>query len=251
MPKANHAQGVAAAAHLSGAPALIVMPDDAPDVKRAGVERWHGDVVSYDRNGGESREEVAGAITRERGLALVKPFDDALIMAGQGTVGLELMTQAAARGAVLDQVLVPCGGGGLTAGVATAVRAAAPETAVYTVEPEGFDDTARSLCNGQRQPARADASSFCDALLAPQPGELTFAVNRRLCAGGLVVSDGEASQAMALAFLHLKAVIEPGGAVALAAALSGKLETRDRITAVVASGGNVDPAVYARAIDAA
>lgn len=245
----NHAQGVAAAAKLCATSAIIVMPDDAPAVKRAGTESWGAAVVTYARSAGQSREEVADAVLAKAPRVLVRPFDDPLIMAGQGTVGLEAMEQAGAMGAEVDQVLVPCGGGGLTSGVATAVTGVSPATQVYAVEPADWDDTTRSFASGQREQASGTGSSLCDALLSPMPGELTFAVNRERCAGGLVVDDMEVAAAMRAAFMHLKLVAEPGGAVALAAALSGKLPTQGRTTVVVISGGNVDPAVYQRILE--
>ena len=243
----NHAQGVAAAARLVGVAAVIVMPADAPAVKLNNTRAWGAEVVLYDR-ATQSREELAERIAAESGATIVPPYDHPLTIAGQGSVGLELAAQAAALGAELDTVLVPCGGGGLTAGCALALAGLAPRAAVYTVEPEGFDDTARSLAAGARQKARPGARTFCDALLAPTPGELTFAVNRGLVAGGLVVSDDETAAAMRLAYLHLKLVIEPGGATALAAAVAGKVDCRSKTVAVVASGGNVDPEVFAAAL---
>ncbi len=240
----NHAQGVAAAAHYCNAPALIVMPEDAPAVKKQGTARWGAKIVTYDRYGEEPREAIAARLAAERNLAMVRPYDDRLIMAGQGTVGREIGEQLAALDLAPDRVLVPCGGGGLTAGVATAIKHYHPNAAVHTVEPRGFDDTARSLAQGQRQGNEADASSFCDALLAPEPGQLTLQVNQLLCAKGLVVSDEEVAVAMAAAFEHLKIVLEPGGAVGLAAALAGAVAL-DGITVIVLSGGNVDPALFA------
>lgn len=241
----NHAQGVAAAAHYCGAPALIVMPEDAPAVKKSGTAAWGAEIITYDRRGTEPREAIAERLGQERGLSMVRPYDDRLIMAGQGTTGLEIIQQLAERDLEPERVLVPCGGGGLTAGVATAVKHHRPDTAVYTVEPQGFDDTARSLASNNRQVADPDASSFCDALLAPEPGRLTYQVNARLCSGGLAVSDAEVAIAMATAFSHLKLVLEPGGAVALAAALARKLDLTSGITVIILSGGNVDPALFA------
>ncbi len=240
----NHAQGVAAAAKLLGAPALIVMPSDAPRVKIENTRAWGAEVRLYDP-AGESREAVAAKLAEERGATIVPPFDHPWTVAGQGTVGIELASQAAALEARLDAVLAPCGGGGLIAGIATALAARAPGVPVHAVEPEGFDDTARSLASGRRETARPGARSFCDALRAPTPGAFTFAINRRLLAGGIAVSDAEVAAAMRLAFLHLKLVIEPGGAVALAAVASGKFPLDGRTVAVVASGGNVDAALYA------
>lgn len=244
----NHAQGVAAAAELLGVPATIVMPADAPQIKTDNTRGYGAEVVPYERNS-QSRERLASEIAEQRGATLVRPYDDPDIIAGQGTCGLEIAEQSAAIGAKLDAVLVCCGGGGLTAGVALAIAARSPETDIFTVEPEGFDDTARSLASGERLPNEPGAQSFCDALLSPMPGELTFSINRRLIAGGLVVSDAEVEAAMAYAFRTLKLVVEPGGAVALAALLSGKLDVVGKSLAVVLSGGNVDPDLYRRVLD--
>ncbi|MDP6706723.1 MAG: threonine/serine dehydratase [Alphaproteobacteria bacterium] len=244
----NHAQGVAAAAHLLGVPAVIVMPENAPRAKREGTERWGAEIATYDPGDHDSRETIAAEILRQRGGTLVRPFDDPWIIAGQGTVGLEIAERARSLDLELDAVLVPCGGGGLTAGTATAIKALSPATEVYTVEPEGFDDTARSLAAGSRQRNPDGGASFCDALLAPTPGRLTFAVNAKLVSAGLSVSDVEVGAAMAAAFAHLKLVVEPGGAVALAAALRGKYDCRDKTVAVVTSGGNVDAGTYAEAL---
>ncbi len=243
----NHAQGVAAAARLLGVPAVIVMPADAPRIKLESTRAHGAEILTYDRYR-ESRERVAEAIAAERKAALVRPFDDPDIIAGQGTVGLELAQQAAALDIAIDVVLVPCSGGGLVSGCATALASRSPGTRVHSVEPEHFDDTARSLAAGRRLANAGTARSFCDALLSPQPGELTFQINRRLLAGGLGVSDAEVAAAMRYAFETLKLVIEPGGAVALAAALSGKIDCRGRTVAIVCSGGNVDPATFGRAI---
>jgi threonine dehydratase len=240
----NHAQGVACAAGLCSAPAVIVMPADAPKVKLANTRALGAEVVTYDRLA-DDREAIGDAIARERGLTLVRPYDDPWIIAGQGTVGLEIAEQCAELAVTPDAVLVPCGGGGLVAGTSTAIRARLPGAEVYAVEPAGFDDTARSLAAGRRLANSGAAKSICDALLAPMPGELTFAINRELLAGGLVVTDAEAERAMATAFHYFKLVVEPGGAVALAAALAGKLPVSGRAIVVVASGGNVDPAHFA------
>ncbi len=243
----NHAQATAAAARQAGIDAVMVMPDDAPRIKIDNTRAWGAEVVLYER-ASRVREEVAKQIAAQRGATVVPPFDHPWTIAGQGTVGLEIAAQAAALGAELDAVLVPCSGGGLIAGCALALAERAPGTALYAVEPEGFDDTARSLAAGSRQEARPGARSFCDALLAPTPGELTFAINREHLAGGLVVSDDEVAQAMRLAFVYLKLVIEPGGATALAALASGKLDCRGKTVAVVASGGNVDAETFRDAI---
>ncbi len=245
----NHAQGVAAACALLDIPATIVMPADAPQAKLDNTRAYGAEVVTYDRYR-EEREEVAAALLDTSGATLVKPYDDPDIIAGQGTCGRELARQAAARGASLDTVLICCGGGGLTAGSALALEALSPSTAVYTVEPADFDDTARSLSSGRREGNAPEARSICDALLAKAPGQLTFAINRRLLAGGLSVTDDEVRFAMAFAFRRLKLVVEPGGAVCLAAVLAGKLAIRDRTTALTISGGNVDRARMANALEA-
>jgi threonine dehydratase len=243
----NHAQGVAAAAHSLGIRATIVMPADAPAIKVANTRGWGAEVVLYDRLR-EDREAIAQEIARARGAQVIAPFDDARVMAGQGTAGLEIAQQAKEQGAKLDAVVIPCGGGGLAAGCATALGTLCPGVAVYTAEPEGFDDMRRSLLKGERVANEAGARSICDALQAPVPGKLTFAVNRSRLAGGFAVSDDDVLQAMATAFAEFKLVVEPGGAAALAAVLSGKLDARGRGVAVIASGGNVDGAIFARAL---
>ncbi len=243
----THAQGVAAAAALLGVPATIVMPADAPAIKLDNTRAYGAEVVLYDRYA-DARETVAEQVRARTNAILVRPYDDPDIIAGQGTCGLEIARQAAALDVALDAALVCCGGGGLISGTATALAALSPETEVYAVEPEGFDDTARSLAAGERVGNAADARSFCDALLAPTPGELTFAINRRLLSGGLAVDDTEVAEAMSYAFRTLKLVVEPGGAMALAALLTGRFEARGKTVAVVLSGANVDPATYARAI---
>jgi threonine dehydratase len=240
----NHAQGVAAAAALMKLPALIVMPADTPEIKKANTRSYGADVVTYDR-ASENREEIAGRIARERGAVIVPPFEHPQIIAGQGTAGLELVEEAAARGIALDAVLAPVSGGGLIAGIALAVKARSPATQIHSVEPEGFDDHARSLKSGKRESNGRAAGSICDALLSPMPGELTFAINQSRLAAGLVVSEAEVRRAMVFAFQHLKIVLEPGGAVGLAALLAGKVATEGRILAMIASGGNVDPGFYA------
>lgn len=240
----NHAQGVAAAGSLLGIRTAIVMPADAPALKLENTRRLGGEPILYDRYA-EDREAIARRVARERGAGLVPSYDHPDIIAGQGTVGLEIVAQCAEQEVVPDQVLVPCSGGGLAAGCAIAVRGRSPQTAVYTVEPEAFDDTRRSLLAGERVANDPSARSICDALQAMLPGELTFPVNRRLLAGGLAVGDEEVKEAMRFAFRHLKLVVEPGGAVALAAVLAGKLELADRVTVVVVSGGNADPASFA------
>ncbi|MBX3492185.1 MAG: threonine/serine dehydratase [Parvibaculum sp.] len=243
----NHAQGVAAAARMLGVPALIVMPSDAPRLK---IERTRGfgtEIVLYDRLT-EMREEIGARIAAERGAVIVRPYDDPGIIAGQGTVALEIAEDAARLGVALDAVLVPAGGGGLAAGTALALGAAMPEAKVWCVEPQGFDDHARSLTAGKRLGNEGGGQSFCDALLAPMPGELTFAINAAHLAGGLAVSDAEVAAAMRFAFEELKLVVEPGGAVALAAVLAGRYDAKGKSVALVLSGGNADPAAFARVL---
>ena len=243
----NHAQGVAAAASLLGIKAVIVMPSDAPAIKLANTRGYGAEVVLYDR-AREDREAIAANLATDRGAAIVRPFDDPDIIAGQGTVGREIHHQAKARGVDLDAVLIPAGGGGLISGSTLALKAGWPSLPVYACEPAGYDDTTRSLAAHRRLPADTSVASLCDGLLSPIPGELTFALNDRLLAGGFAVNDEEVLSAMAFAFRVLKLVIEPSGAVCLAALLSGKLDCKGRKTAIVISGGNVDPAVFARAI---
>jgi threonine dehydratase len=240
----NHAQGVAAAAALMKLPALIVMPTDTPEIKKANTRSYGAEVVTYDRVR-ENREEIASRIASERGAVIVPPFEHPQIIAGQGTTGLELVEQATERGAKLDAVLAPVSGGGLIAGISLAVKARSPATQIHSVEPEGFDDHARSLASRKRERNAKASGSICDALLSPEPGALTFSVNQSRLSSGLVVSEAEVRRAVAFAFQHLKLVIEPGGAVGLAAVLSGKIATEGRTIAIVASGGNVDPALFA------
>lgn len=245
----NHAQGVAAAGKLLGIATTIVMPRDAPQIKLDNTAQLGAKIVLYDRYT-ESREEIARALARERGATLVPSYDDPHIIAGQGTVGLEIVEQAHTLfGRPLDMLLIPCGGGGLVAGCALALHRLSPQTEVYCVEPEGFDDTARSLASGSRELVTQGAQTACDALMAPTPGELTWPINRRLLAGGLRVSDEMVFEAMRYAWRELKLVVEPGGAVALAAALHGMVECRDKAVGIVLSGGNVDPQLYSRVLD--
>lgn len=242
----NHAQGVALAARLHKLPCVIVMPSDAPVVKVANTRAYGAEVVLYDR-ATEDRDAIGARIAAERGLTLIKPYDDPLVIAGQGTVGLELAEQAAEAGIAEAPVFVCCGGGGLSSGIALALEARAPGLQVRTAEPQGFDDMARSLASGQRQRNTAPSGSICDAILTPTPGELTLPILSRLAGPGAVITDDQALQAMVLAFTHLRIVLEPGGAAALAAALFGK-DLPDTVIAV-ATGGNVDPATFATALD--
>lgn len=245
----NHAQGVAAAARIVGAQATIVMPSDAPAIKVENTRNYGAEVVFYDRYT-QSREQISFALAQDRGAVVVPSFDDPFIIAGQGTVGLEIAEQAAAAGHSLDAFLCCCGGGGLIAGSATALNALSPQTRMYSVEPQAFNDTARSLAAGTRLSNPPDARSICDALLTPEPGELTFPINMSLLAGGLSVTDDDVRHAMSYAFRVLKLVVEPGGVVALAALLAGKIDLRGQTVAVVLSGGNVDPALFADVLSA-
>jgi threonine dehydratase len=247
MSSGNHAQGVATAAQLLGMPALIVMPKDSPVLKRERTAAAGAEIVLFDREK-DDRVAMAQRIAAERGATLVPPFDDFFIMAGQGTVGREIVEDLSALGLKPDAVIVPVSGGGLLAGVALAVHEAAPGARIYAAEPDGFDDHARSLVAGERVANDRLSGSLCDGLLAPMPGELTFAVNRSRVAGGLVASEEEVRRAVAFAFRELKLVVEPSGAVPLAALLAGRLDVRDQVVALVLSGGNVDPALFARMV---
>lgn len=243
----NHAQGVAAAAALLGHASAVVMPSDAPAQKIAGTRAYGAEVVLYDRIS-EDREAIARRLADSRTADFIHPFDDAAIVAGQGTVGLELAADAAATGVVLDDVLVPCSGGGLAAGVALAVTHEMPRARITIVEPHGFDDFRRSLASGKRESNERAAGSVADALMAPSPGVIPFEIGRRLFAGAVTVADREIAAAMRFAFEELKLVVEPGGVVALAALLAGRIETRGRTIGVVLSGGNVDPETFHRLV---
>ena len=243
----NHAQGVAAAARLLGMPAVIVMPADAPRSKRERTQSLGAEVVLYDRVR-EDRQAIAHDIAARRHAALVPPYDDPLVIAGQGTIGREIIEDLAAQGLLPDVVVSTASGGGLTAGIALAVKARVPQARLYTAEPEGFDDHARSFRSGQRERNPSLTGTICDALMAQTPGELTFAINRALVAEGCAVSDQEVAAAVAFAFSELKLVVEPGGAAALAALLSGKIDVKGKLAVAVLSGGNVDPALFYRLV---
>ena len=243
----NHAQGVARAAEIHGVPAVIVMPSDAPRLKVENTRAMGAEVVLYDR-AREDRDAIGARLAAERGLTLIKPFDEPQVIAGQGTTGLEIARQAEVEGVREADVLIPCGGGGLTSGIGLALEARAPGLRARPVEPEGFDDVARSLAAGKIERNEAAAGSICDAIVTPAPGQLTFPIMARLCGPGLGVCDSEALRAMALAFLRLKIVVEPGGAVALAAALFHPEALEGDAVIAVASGGNVDPALFVRAL---
>ena len=243
----NHAQGVALAARIIGCPALIVMPSDSPSVKVEGTRGFGAEIRFYDRFT-EDRVAIAAEIAAERGCVVVPSYDDPHIIAGQGTVGLEIVEQARALGLELDRVLSPVGGGGLVAGLSTAVKALSPATEVWGAEPVGFDETRRSLASGRRETIETGARSICDALQTLIPGELTWPINRQNLSGIVAVTDAEVAEAMRYAFSVLKLVVEPGGCVALAAALTGKIDLKDQTAAIVCSGGNVDPALFARVL---
>lgn len=243
----NHAQGVAAAARILGMRATIVMPADAPASKRERTKGYGAEVVLYDRDR-EDREAIARDIAGQRGATLVPPYDDPKIIAGQGTVGREIAEDLAAANSSPDIVIAPASGGGLIAGIATAVKARFPQAAVMCAEPEGFDDHARSLRAGHREAHDAKGRTICDALMALMPGEITFAINGRLLTQGVVASDAEVGAAMAFAFRELKLVVEPGGVVALAALLAGRIEARGKTIVIVLSGGNVDADLFAKLI---
>jgi threonine dehydratase len=245
----NHAQGVALSARLLGVPALIIMPSDAPAVKIEGTKRLGAEVVFYDR-ARDNRESIAEALARERGAVIVPAYDDADIIAGQGTVGLEIARQLRAIRTRADFVVGPVGGGGLMAGVSTAIKAFSTATRVWGVEPVGFEDTRLSLAARRRVRSPPHARSLCDALEAPMPGELTFPVLQRNLEGVVAVSDDAVETAMRFAFFVLKLVGEPGGLVALAAALTGKLDLAGRTAVIIVSGANVDPALFARVVQA-
>lgn len=246
----NHAQGVSRAAAEFGAPAVIVMPSDAPRLKIENTRALGAEVVLYDRST-DDRDAIGAALAAERGLTLIKPFDDLQVIAGQGTAGLEIARQASEAGVTAADVLVCCGGGGLTSGIALALESRAPGLRVRPVEPAGFDDAGRSLVSGRRERNEATTGSLCDAILTPCIGELTFPIMQRLCGPGLAVSEDDALAAMAAAFTRLKIVLEPGGAVALAAALFHPQASDGDAVIVVATGGNVDSAIFRRALDLA
>lgn len=240
----NHAQGVASAGRLLGVRTAIVMPADAPAAKIENTRKLGGEVITYDRYTGD-REAIAREIAAERGAELVPSYDHEHIIVGQGTVGLEIAKDSMAMGLPPDQVLICCSGGGLASGSSIALRALCPGVRVHTVEPEAFNDTALSLATGSRVSVSPNGQSICDALQAPTPGRLTFDILHQGGDPGLAVSDHDVRAAMRYAFRHFKMVVEPGGAVALAALLSGRIDAADRTTVVVLSGGNVDTKLFA------
>jgi threonine dehydratase len=239
----NHAQGVATAANLLGIPATCLMPADSPASKRERTAAAGAELLLFDRDR-DDRAALGRALAEERGAVLVPPYDDLYIIAGQGTVGREIVEELDGLGIVPDAVLVPCGGGGLIAGTALAIHDKVPSATIWSVEPKGFEDHARSFASGERLSNDRTSGSICDGLLVPTPGELTFAINREHVAGGLVVSDEEAQRAVAFAFRELKLVVEPSGAVALAALLGGHIDVKDQTVVAVLTGGNVDAALF-------
>ncbi|MBM09794.1 MAG: pyridoxal-5'-phosphate-dependent protein [Magnetovibrio sp.] len=241
----NHAQGVACAAQLLGIPAKIIMPEDAPSLKIRNTRSYGAEVILYDRYT-QDREAIGAEIAERNGSTLVKPYDDPHVIAGQGTVGLEITEQLDNQ---LDQVICCVGGGGLISGVALAIKEVYRDAAVFASEPIGFDSMGRSLKAGKRVGNDPNSTTICDALMPPKPGEYTFAIGYELLSGGLSVSDDQVRSAMAKAFLHLKLVVEPGGIVALAAALDGLLDCKGKTTIIICSGGNVDPKFFTEVLN--
>ena len=239
----NHAQGVAHAAKLLDMPSVIVMPSDAPKAKRARTAAFGAEVVLYDRNN-EDREAIARALAEKRGATLVPPYDDPFIIAGQGTAGREIMEDLTALGLTPDIAIIGASGGGLAAGISLAIKARAPNAEIHTAEPEGFDDTARSFASGKHEHNARMSGTICDALMSNTPGNITFAINRTLIGHGITASDEEVGRAVAFAFRELKLVVEPGGAIGLAALLAGRLDVRGKVVVAVLSGGNIDPELF-------
>jgi threonine dehydratase len=243
----NHAQGVAAAAKLLGMRATIVMPSDAPRAKRLRTEALGAEVIGYDRNT-EDRAAIAMKLVNERGATLVPPYDDPLIIAGQGTIGAELVEQLAELGLKPEIVVVGASGGGLAAGISLGVKSRVASTKFYTAEPDGFDDTARSFVSGKREANARMSGTICDALMTATPGELTFPITSKLIGQGISATDAEVGRAVRYAFEELKLVVEPGGAIGLAALLAGKVEIKGKVVVAILSGGNVDTEMFAKLI---
>ena len=243
----NHAQGVALAARLLGMPALIVMPADAPAMKVANTRAYGAEIRLYDRLT-ENREAIASEIAASRGAVIVPAFDDPHIIAGQGTVGLEMVAQAKAVGARFDLVVSPASGGGLIAGLSEAVKTLTPEAEIWGVEPTGFDDMALSLRSGERVTIHPTRRSICDALESHAPGVINFPMLKKNLAGCVDVTNAEVAEAMRYAFSALKLVVEPGGIAGLTALLTGKIEAKGKTVGVVLSGGNVDPELFAEVL---
>jgi threonine dehydratase len=243
----NHAQGVAAAAKLLGMRATIVMPSDAPRAKRLRTEALGAEVIGYDRNT-QDRAAIAMKLVNERGATLVPPYDDPLIIAGQGTIGLEIVEQLAERGLKPEIVVVGASGGGLAAGISLGVKSRVASAKFYTAEPDGFDDTARSFVSGKREANARMSGTICDALMTATPGELTFPITSKLIGQGISATDAEVGRAVRYAFEELKLVVEPGGAIGLAALLAGKIDIKGKVVVGVLSGGNVDTELFAKLI---
>lgn len=243
----NHAQGVAHAAKLLEMPSVIVMPADAPKPKRDRTRAFGAEVVLYDREK-DDREAISRAIAEKRGATLVPPYDDPFIIAGQGTAGREIMEDLTALGLTPDVAVIGTSGGGLAAGISLALKARAPSVKIYTAEPEGFDDTARSFKSGKHEHNARHTGSICDALMSNTPGQITFEITRELIGEGLTASDQEVARAVAFAFRELKLVVEPGGAIGLAALLAGRPDVKGKVVVAVLSGGNVDPDLFSRLV---
>jgi len=243
----NHAQGVAAAAKLLDMPAVIVMPSDAPRPKRERTAALGAEIVLYDRER-EDRAAIAREIADKRGAVLVPPFDDPKIIAGQGTAGREIIEDLAKLGLKPEVVVIGASGGGLAAGISLAIKARVPDAQIYTAEPEGFDDTLRSFESGKREANARMSGTICDALMTNTPGVITWEINRKLIGQGMTASDAEVGRAVGFAFRELKLVVEPGGAIGLAALLAGKLDVKGKVTVAVLSGGNVDAELFHRLV---
>lgn len=243
----NHAQGIASSAKIFGMPATIVMPADAPQVKLERTRGYGATVITYDR-ATEDRDKIASEICAETGATFVHPYNDPAVIAGQGTVGLEMAAQARDLGLQLDDVLACTGGGGLSSGIALALENTSPDSVFHTVEPQFFDDYKRSLEAGELLSNPAKSGSICDALLSESPGEIGFSILRQFAGEGYTVTDEQVLDAVTFAFSELKLVVEPGGAAALAALLSGKLDLRERTVGVVLTGGNIDPKMLFKAV---
>lgn len=240
----NHAQGVSAAAQILGIHATNIMPSDAPRIKIDNTRGYGADVIHYERPS-QDRRAIAEEFSRQTGAIIVPPFNDVDVISGQGTTGLEIDEQLRALGIVADAVFCPVGGGGLLSGLATAIKARRPQLEVWCAEPAGYDDVTRSIISGQRETADTDVRTICDAIVTPQPGVITFEIIRKLVQGGLVVSDAEVKNTIALLFDRLKLVVEPGGSVAFAALLKNRARWSGKTVVVVLSGGNVDRADFA------
>ncbi|NIB42469.1 threonine/serine dehydratase [Pseudomaricurvus alkylphenolicus] len=241
----NHAQAVATSARYLGIPATIIMPENAPELKINNTLGYGASVLLYNPDT-QDRELIAEELAEKKGLSLIRPYDDYHIIAGQGTVGYEIFSQAKNLNLDPSAVVVPCGGGGLIAGTAIALKHFSPEIEVWSAEPENFNDTKRSLEQGTRLKNNNTIKSICDSILTPTPGKLTFEINSNLLTGGVDVTDAEVKSAMLSAFRHFKLVVEPGGAVALSAILSGKIPIKGRTIIAILSGGNVDMALYSK-----